>query len=243
LSMLFLEGYGLRVHRALRTGTVEVSIVSGYVDSAKITLQIRALRASHLVASIAFDEGLLAFVAVADEGLTSGFLNFATMADGGFFVALALVFIARVRNVSSLFTFATAGDVAGRRLTMQLKVDVDGWADGLEVAVGAALNIINASGTKIVLLTQTHEVVYQRTGIRNQTKLGFPEGVITTVRARTSKLRAALSDFGSKICLHAIETHRVLVCRAASDDFVRSILIITGRTVKDQQRRQVQERD
>jgi hypothetical protein len=130
-----------------------VSIVSGNINAAKIALQILAGRAGHLVASIALDERLLAFVAVADEGFAHGFLFGTTMAKGGFLAAFALVFLTRVENMSIFFTLATAGDVAGRRLTMKLKIDGDGWADCLEVAEGTALNIINASSTKVVLLT------------------------------------------------------------------------------------------
>jgi len=61
--------------------------------------------------------------------------------------------------------------------------------------------------------------------------LRFVEGVSTTTG--TSQFGAALSDFGSKISLHAVETHRVLVRRAAFDDFVRGVLIITGSTVEN----------
>jgi len=58
--------------------------------------------------------------------------------------------------------------------------------------------------------------------------LRFAEGVSTTTR--TGQFGAALSDFGSKISFHAVETHRVLVRRTAFDDFVRGVLIITGGT-------------
>ena len=59
----------------------------------------------------------------------------------------------------------------------------------------------------------------------------FAEGVSTTTR--TGQFGAALSDFGSKISLHAVETHRVPVRRAAFDDSVRGVLIITGDTGRE----------
>jgi hypothetical protein len=103
-----------------------VTVVSSDIDAAKITLQVPASRAGHLVASIAFDERLLAFVAVADESLASGFLDLVTMAESRILVALALMFLAGVGNMRLFFALATAGDVASQRLTMELEVDVNG---------------------------------------------------------------------------------------------------------------------
>jgi hypothetical protein len=126
LGMLIFEAHGRRVYRAFRIGKVEVSIVTGHVDAAQIALQILALRAGHLVAAIAFDKWLLASVAVADQSLASGFLDLVTMAENRLFVALPLVFLAGIWNVCLVLTFATAGDVASRRLTVKFKVNVDG---------------------------------------------------------------------------------------------------------------------
>lgn len=78
---------------------------------------------------------------------------------------------------------------------MELKVNADRWIDCLEVAKGAAYNITNAGGTKVVLLTQAHESVYQCVDIWFQTKSRFVEGVTTTTR--TGDFRAALSDLQS----------------------------------------------
>ena len=42
---------------------------------------------------------------------------------------------------------------------MKLKINVDGETYCLEVAEGAALNVINTGSAKIVLLSQAHESV------------------------------------------------------------------------------------
>ena len=172
---------------------MKVSIVSGHINAAKIALQVAALRAGHLVAAIAFDEWLFTFVAIADEGLAPGFLDSVTMAESRLLVSLTLIFLAGIGNMRLLLTFATAGDVAGRRLTMKLEINVYGETDCLEVATGAAFNIIDAGSTKVVLLTQAHEFVDQCVDIWNQTKLRFANCVTATTR--TSKLGAALSNF------------------------------------------------
>lgn len=125
LGMLIFEAHVRRIYRAFRIGRIEVSIVSGHVDAAKIALQVAALRAGHLVAAIAFDEGLVAFVAIADESLASGFLDLVTVAESRLFVSLTLILLAGVGNMRLFLTLATAGDVASRRLTMELKIDVD----------------------------------------------------------------------------------------------------------------------
>jgi len=126
LGMLVFEADVRRIYRAFRIGSIEVSIVGGHVNAAKITLQVAALRAGHLVTAIAFDEVLLAFVAVTDESLASGFLDSVAMAESRLFVSLSLVLLAGIGNMRLFLAFATAGDFAGRRLTMELEVNVDG---------------------------------------------------------------------------------------------------------------------
>ena len=89
-------------------------------------------------------------------------------------------------------------------------------------------------------MTQAHEPVGQYIGIWDQTKLRFAEGVAAATR--TSKPVAVLSNFGSKVSLHTVETHGVFTCRAASNNFVRGVLVITGSTVESQQLKKVQAR-
>jgi hypothetical protein len=86
------------------------------------------------------------------------------VAESRFFVALALVLLTRIGNVRFLLALATAGDIAGRGLTMELEVDIDGQADGFEVTEGTALDIVNACSAKVVLLTEAHELVYEYVG-------------------------------------------------------------------------------
>lgn len=205
-----------------------MSVVSSHIHTAKIALQIAALRAGHLVASIALDECLFALVAIANQSFTSGFLDSVTVAKSRLFVTLALVLFTGIGNVRPLLALTTAGDAAGRGLTMEFKVDVDRKADSLEVTEGTSLDIVNTCRTKVVFLTEAHELVYECIGIWDETKLGFAEGVVAATG--TSKLETALSDFGFKICFHAVKTYRVFVFRAASDDLVGSILVIASNT-------------
>lgn len=61
-DLLIMSGFDgeLLIKGRARVGWLEVGVVSGHIRTAEITLDVVAGRASHLVASLAFDESSLA---------------------------------------------------------------------------------------------------------------------------------------------------------------------------------------
>lgn len=214
-------------------GGLEVFVVSSHVDTTDVALEIAAVGASHLVAAVLLDEGSLAFVARANEGLAHLLFNLVAEADGSVLGAFALVLFARVGNMASMLALATADDSAGRVEAAKLKVNVNRRHDSLEVAERAAFNVLNARALQLFLHTETHEPIDQDCRVGHVAQLHLQKR--TRAAGGTNELGAGLTKLHLHVSAHAAEARRVCSGGVAMNNFIQGRIVVANTATTGQQ--------